>query len=182
MKRIIAVILLAAMLAALAACTGKNTEYDPEGYKALLDNAIKLPSEYSDELFEKVCFPGETSYFVDYYKNEKNDDYLRLIREDYGKIADHYAEVYGEDWKLSYVINEAQVKDAEGIEQYKAFDSFYFKTYGVNVDRIQAVTFAKVTVSISGSKDSNSKEKTVQCFCVDGVWYSFYAKRLGVNL
>ena len=183
MKRSIAIILLAALLASFAACSVKNTPArDPEGYIALLDNAIRLPAEHSDELIRKVYYPGETEYYVNYYRDNKGEDYMAILNEEFGNIAAHYAETYGEDWKLSYKINEADVKDAAGIEKYKSFDSFYFKTYGIDTDKITDVVFAKVTVTIEGSKDSNSKDKTVQCFCVDGEWYSFYAIRLGVSL
>ena len=184
MKRFVSIILLASMLLAFAACSGKKPGggFDPEGYKDLLDCAIRLPSEFSEELVKQVIHPGEYAFHADYYKENKGEDYLALLQAEFAKIAQSYAETFGEDWKLSYKINEAQVKDEKGIENYKNFDSFYFKTYNVDVDRIQSVVFAKVTVSIEGSLDSNSKDKTVQCFCIDGKWYSFYAVRLGVNL
>lgn len=189
-KRFAAFMLAVIFVLCLSACGTGDTqnggnggaEFDKEGYRVLLDNAAKLPSEFSEELLNKVMHPGEIKYKSDFYASEKNEDFIALVREEFETTAQSYAETYGDDWKITYTVNEAVEKDAEGIQNYKEFDGFYFNTYNIDTDKIQAVTFAKVTVHIEGSKDFNDKDKTIQCFCIDGVWYSFYAVRLGLKL
>ncbi len=174
-------------LLALCACTAGEKikddalKYDPEGYKTLLDNALKLTANFDRKLLDKVSHPNETEYYINYYK-EKDQDYIDLLKNEFNGIGEDYAERYGDDWKLSYTVDSVEEKDAEGIENYKKFDSYYFKTYNINTDDIQAVTFVKVTVHIEGSLGSNDKQKTIQCFCIGGEWYSFYAIRLGIKL
>ena len=182
MKRLTAILLAFLMVISFAACSGSSrADYKKDGYITLLDNAIKLPSEYSEALVKKVLWPGEIDFMVKSY-SERGKDYMALLEEDFTHIRENYSEVYGEDWKLSYTIDSVDEKDEKGIENYKNFDGFYFDSYGVDTSRIRAVTFLKVTVRIEGSRDQNEKQKTIQCFCIDNEWYSFYAIRLGVNL
>ena len=182
MKKTIAVILAVLALLSLAACGKKpSANYDHEGYKALLDEAIKLYTDFSSEQFEKVCHPNDIAYNVEsYQKNGK--DYLEAAKTTFDALNEKYTSLYGEDWKITYTINEAVEKDEKGIEKYKQFDNHYFKQYNIDTDKFQAVTFAKVTVHIEGSKGSFDKDKTIQCFCIDGVWYSLYAYRIGFAL
>ena len=183
MKRFLSILLIALTLASLAACSKKPAAaFDPEGYKALLDDALLLYNgEYSREQVDKVCHPNEIAYKIDDYK-KKDRDYLEELSNDIKTVCKRYDDLYGDDWKISYTIREAVVKDEAGIEKYKAFDSHYFDLYGIDTDKFQAVTFAKITVHIEGSKGSFDKDRTIQCFCIDGVWYSLYAIRIGLAL
>ena len=183
MKRFLSIALIALTLASFAAC-GKSPSagYDPEGYKALLDDALQLYNDgFSREQVDKVCHPNEIAYKIDDYK-KKDKDYIDALDNDIEATRTMYDELYGEDWKISYSIREAVVKDDNGIEKYKQFDSHYFELYGIDTDAFQAVTFAKVTVHIEGSKGSFDKDRTIQCFCIDGKWYSLYAIRIGLAL
>ena len=183
MKKFIALILAAAALLAFCACEGSSSRpaVSKDGYKAMLDIALKLVTDFTEEDFAKVLPPSAIEYNKEEYA-KRDKDYIELVKQDYAATAASYSEAYGSDWKLSYVINSADEKDAEGIEKYKKFDDFYFRTYNVDQDRITAVTFVKVTVKVEGSKGSNTKDKTIQCFCYDGAWYSLYAVRLGLKL
>ena len=174
-------------LLTLCACTAGDkikdgaVKYDREGYKALFDNALKLPRQFDRKLLDKVSHPNEIEYNINSY-NERGQDYIALLQTEFDGIGKDYTERYGDDWKLSYTVDSVDEKNAEGIENYKKFDSYFFKTYNINTDDIQAVTFVKVTVHIEGSLGSNDKQKTVQCFCIGGEWYSFYAIRLGIKM
>ncbi|MBO6060992.1 MAG: hypothetical protein J6P98_02605 [Clostridia bacterium] len=181
MKRIIPILLLAAFILPLAACSVPAPAVDKDGWKVPLENALGLIREYDPALLETIVPPSENEYFINYYK-EKGEDYEELLRGEYAAVAEEYNEVFGEDWVITYELLDAAEKDEEGIRKYKEFDGFYFETYGIDTDKIQAVTFVKALVKISGSKGENSKEKTVQCFCYDGEWYSFYALRFGLKL
>lgn len=183
MKKIIAVLLVLLTLASFAACGKKPAaSFDREGYKVLLDESVKLYSDFSREQVEKVCHPNEIAYKTDMYRERKDADYIELLGKDLEAVCEKYDELYGTDWKITYTIREAVEKDEKGIEQYKQFDHFYFEEYNIDTDAFQAVTFAKVTVHIEGSKGSFDKNKTIQCFCIDGTWYSLYAFRIGLAL
>lgn len=189
MKRFSFILIVLAALLAFTACNGgggapaesPKPSADPEGYKAMFDEALLLLTDYSDERLARVLHKGELDYNIDQYK-QRDKDYLQLVRQEFETTAQKYTETYGSDWKLSYTINSVEVKDAEGIEKYKKFDSFFFDSYGIDTDSITDVVFVKLTVKIEGSVDSNTKDKTIQCFCSDGSWYSFYAVRLGLKL
>lgn len=190
MKKLIAITIALASLLALCACgSGTPAEkpdpaapaFDKEGYKGMLDTALTLVSDFNEESFAKVIPQCEIDYNIKEFAS-RDKDYIELVKQEYAATAAAYAETYGDDWKLSYVINSVDEKDAEGIEKYKSFDNFYFTTYGVDLDKISAVTFVKATVKIEGSKGSNTKDKTLQCFCYNNEWYSFYAVRFGFKL
>jgi uncharacterized lipoprotein YehR (DUF1307 family) len=182
MKKITALLLIVLTLASFAACSNKpSANYDHEGYKTLLDEAIKLYPVFSEEQFAKVCHPNDIAYNVENYK-KSNKDYIEAVRTVLDGLNEKYTALYGEDWKISYTIREAVEKDEKGIEKYKKYDSHYFKQYNIDTDKFQAVTFAKITVHIEGSKGSYDKDRTIQCFCIDGVWYSLYAYRIGFAL
>lgn len=185
MKRILALILSLITLTALCACR-KDTPVQPsgdekEGYKLLLDKCTELAQGYDDALVREVMPAGMLDYYIT--ENAKKDkDFLALLKDQFEESQKAYAETYGEDWKITYELLEADEKDEAGIENYKSFDDFYFENYGIDTDKIEAVTFAKVRMHIEGSRDSNDKEKTIQCFMIDGKWYSFYAVMMGLRL
>ena len=197
MKKIFALVLAIAALLVFCACSGTpggeaspteaaetlapSKDFDKDGWKLLLDNGLKLVSDYSEELLRTVIPAGEIEFNVNEFA-KRDKDYLALVRQDYEDAAKAYTEAYGEGWTLSYTVNTVDDKDAEGIEKYRAFDSFYFKSYGIDVSGISAVTFVKVTVKIEGPLGSNTKDKTIQCFCYDNEWWSFYALRIGLKL
>ena len=183
MKKVFALILALILLASLCACKkgGPEKSFDKEGYKQLIEDCIKLIESYDEETARKVICPGMLDYYIK-SNEEQGRDFLALLQKQFEENQAKYAQVYGNDWKLTYTIESADEKDAEGIQKYKEFDSFYFDNYSVNTDNIQAVTFVKVNIHIEGENGSNDKTKTVQCFCVDNEWYSFYAVMLGLNL
>lgn len=182
MKKLTAVLLLVLFVASLAACSGKqNADYDPEGYRQMFDAAIRLPREFSRELLDLVLPPSETDYYIELY-NGRDRNYMVELKNEFDSMSKEYSEKYGDDYVIKYDVVEAEVKDEAGIAQYKNYDSHYFNTYGVDTDKIQAVTFVTVRLTISGSKDEYSREKTLQCFCIDGVWYSFYGAMLTTKL
>lgn len=193
MKKLLAVFLTAAMLLVFAACRrdpgvtdpspapGATSEAD-EWYKSMFNSAMMIVRMFDEQLLDRIIYPGQLEALKKEYREKKDQDYIELLRRDYEAVAAGYTETYGEDWRLSYKINEIIDKDAEGIENYKKFDSHYFKAYNVDTDKIDAVAFVKLTVTIKGSLGENSKDKTIQCFRIDGKWYSFYALRLGVKL
>ena len=198
--RILSLMIALALLLSLAACSNDGpaetpsdtpdaasptessaNEFDKDGWKLLLDNGLKLVSDYSEELFRTVVPASEIDFNVSEYA-KRDKDYLALVRSEYEEMAEHYTQTYGEGWTLSYTVNSVDEKDAEGIEKYKAFDNFYFNSYGIDLDSISAVTFVKLTVKIEGPLGSNTKDKTIQCFCSDNEWWSFYALRIGLKL
>lgn len=181
MKKLLCVLLSALFVLSLASCN-KTNGFNKDGWKDMLDAAIKLPTECTRELLDKVNPPEETDFYIKYYKEEKNQDYLAELANQFKDITDRYTEDYGADWKLSYTVLDVQEKDAEGIANYKSYDGYYFRTYGIDTDKIQAVTFVKVNVHMESSSYTNDKEKTLQCFCIGGVWYSFYGAMLGTKL
>lgn len=183
MKKLISAALAALLLLSLCACSGNKPQppVEKDSYNVLLDASLKLVTDFDRETLDKVLYRSQIEYMIQDYAS-KDKDYIAALEEEFASVAAAYTEAYGEDWKLSYTINETIEKDAEGIEKYKEFDSFYFKTYGIDTDKIQAVTFLKVTAHIAGSLGSNSKDRTIQCFMIDGAWYSFYAIRLGLKL
>lgn len=185
MKRIAALLLALAAVVCAAACKPaekpKETSSE-EGYIAMLDCAIKLPTEFSRELLDNVLPPSETDFYINYYRENKDMDYLEALAGQYRDICEGYTEKYGEGWKLSYSVVSVDVKDEDGIANYKSYDSYYFTTYGVNTDDIDAVVFVTVNVRIESPSDSNEREKILQCFSLNGKWYSFYGARLGINL
>ena len=182
MKRITAIVLFAVMAALLCACSAASKpEFDKDGWRVPLDSAVTLTHEFDEALLDKIVPKSETEYYVDLFKG-KGEDYIDVLSKEFESIRADYAERYGDDWTVSYEVTEVTEKDEEGIRKYKEFDSYFFKTYNINTDDISAVTFVKVRVHIEGSKGSNDKDKTLQCFCLNGEWYSFYAIRLGVKL
>lgn len=180
MKKAIAIFAALVMLFAFAACK-KETVQNKDGYIELLDNSMELMRNYSEELARKVMPEGMVDSQVK-ANEERGRDFFALLEQQFSDQRASYAATYGDDWKISYTVNEAVEKDKEGIENYKAFDAHYFETYGIDTSKITAVTFAKVTVRIEGSRDSNEKDKTIQCFLIDGKWYSFYAVMMGLRL
>ena len=182
MKRALALIIAVVTLLSLAACGQKDPgSADDAGYLLMLDNAIRLPREYSRELFDKVAPPSETEYKIEMYRS-KGEDYLAAVEAQYAKTCSDYDEVYGKDWVLSYTVVSVDEKDEAGIENYKKFDNYFFETYGIDTDKITAVVFVKVNVHIESPRDYNDKEKTIQCFCLDGNWYSFYGAMMGLKM
>lgn len=182
MKRLTAIMLLAVFAALLCACSAApDAEFDKDGWRVPLDSAVALTHEFDKALLDKIVPHSETEYYVGFFK-DKGQDYITVLSDEFESIRADYAERYGDDWAVSYEVTEVTEKDEEGIRKYKEFDSFYFETFNVNTDDITAVTFVKVRVHIEGSKGSNDKEKTLQCFCLGREWYSFYAMRLGVKL
>ncbi len=155
---------------------------DDDWYRSMFDSALMLVRLFDEQLLDRVVHPNQTAALVKEYREKKDQDYIELLRQDLQSVALDYQDRYGEDWRLSYKVNEIIDKDAEGIEHYKQYDSHYFNVYNIDTDEIDAVAFVKVTVSIKGSLGENSKDKTVQCFRIDGKWYSFYAIRLGLKL
>ena len=184
MKRILSILLIALTLASLAACSGKpSPSEEPESYKTLLDNAVQLYNDgFSREQLDKVCHPNETEYKIAAFRERRDSDYIEALQNDIESFRRTYDELYGDDWKISYTVREAVEKDEAGIEQYKNYDNYYFEEYGIDTGKFQAVTFAKITVHIEGSKGSFDKDKTIQCFCIDGKWYSLYAIMIGYSL
>lgn len=192
MKKLIAVCLAVIMLLAFAACKkdpkptpGPDATSAPENkeetFTDLLDRCVALVGNYSEERLRETMPEGMLSKQIE-MNNERGRDFMELIRAQFEEQAAEYAETYGEDWKISYTLNQADEKDAAGIENYKSFDSHYFSEYGIDTSKIEAVTFARVTMHIEGSRDSADKDKTIQCFKIDGKWYSFYAVMMGLRL
>jgi hypothetical protein len=183
MKRFSALLLALITLLALCACHKEPEKPAPEAESCtdLLDKCVKLAEKYDEDLVREVMPAGMLDYYI--AENAKKDkDFLELLKAQFEESQAVYARTYGEDWKITYEMLEADEKDEAGIESYKAFDSFYFSNYGIDTDKIEAVTFAKVRMHIEGSLDSNDKEKTIQCFLIDGKWYSFYAVMMGLRL
>lgn len=181
MKKALALILLLAMLAALAACGEKPASYDKEGYKALFDIAVNLPKEHSRETINKIFPSSGTDYLIKTFA-ERDRDYMAELDAQYNDMDSSYAEKYGDDYRITYTVVKAVEKDKEGIEQYRSYDSHYFDVYGVDASKVVAVTFVTVSLKIEGSKDSYEREKTLQCYCIDGNWYSFYSTQLPLKL
>lgn len=186
MKKVIAVFAALLLLAAFVSCKNNKPSPTPApadngGYKALLDNCVELAANYSRELAEK-CIPSGMIEKQVAVNKEQGRDFWELLKAQFDDQRALYAETYGDDWKITYTVIEAVEKDEKGIENYKQFDSHYFTQYGIDASKISAVTFAKVNMHIEGSRDSNDKEKTIQCFCIDGNWYSFYAVMMGLRL
>ena len=187
MKKRVLIILLALFM--LAACACADSPADPEsgaeskdGYLTVLDSACELTKHFDRDLMDKVVPPLETEYYVQQYRESKDVDYIEALAENYAQIAAEYDEYFGDDWKLTYTVTALDEKDEEGIANYKVFDHYYFETYGIDLDSIDAVTFVKAKVHIEGSKGSNDKEKTLQFFRSGGEWYSFYAARFGIKM
>ena len=181
MKRIIAILIAALCLAALAACGAKNDNTDREGYKAMLDIASELPREHSRETLDLIFPASGTDYLINTFK-DRGRDYIEELNAQYDEMHENYAAKYGSDYEITYTVTEAVEKDAQGIENYKSYDSHYFDVYGVDPDAVTAVTFVTVHLRIEGSKDSYERDKTLQCFCIDGRWYSFYSLQLPLKL
>ncbi len=181
MKRFTAVVLAALCLAALCACGVKKTNYDREGYKAMFDIAVNLPRDHSREKIDRIFPASGTDYLVTVF-SDRGRNYLEELDNQYNEMHAEYAEKYGDDYAITYEVVNAVEKDKAGIEQYKNYDSHYFDVYGVDTDAVQAVTFVTVKLRIEGSKDSYEREKTLQCFCIDGNWYSFYSTQLPTKL
>ena len=191
MKKITALILVLVSALALCACGsgGSNTAETPApsagdgGYIEMLDAAIALIGGYSRELMDKVIPPEETEYYIDFYSHKDPPvDYLTELKNQFAEMADNYAATYGDDWKLSYKVKTVDCKDAEGRQKYLDYDHFYFNTYGIDMSKVDDVVFVTVDIHIEGSKDSNDKEKTLQCFRYNGNWYSFYGAMMGTKL
>lgn len=182
MKKLIAILIAALMLLPLAACKKPGSaDFKKDGYTDMFDAAIKLVTDFDRETLDKVQHPAEISYKISEFK-KKDVDYIEALKDEFAGVAASYDEKYGPGWVITYTIDETVEKDEDGIEKYKAFDEFYFRTYGIDTDKFQAVTFVKLTVHISGPLGSGEKARTVQCFCIDGVWYSLYAIRLALKL
>lgn len=176
------VLILAAVLAILCGCTPKAPDYDADGWRAVIDSAILLPSSFSEETVRKCLSPEEIEFKKADAAQKHDKDYMEELRASYASLKESYDEKYGEDWELTWELREAVEKDADGIKKYLDYDNYFFETYGIDVSDIRAVTFAKITVRISGSKGSGEKDRTVQCFCAGGEWYSFYALSVGAGL
>lgn len=185
MKRTASLLIFAALLFSLCACASKPaapSEGSRDGYVEVLNSACELTKNFDRALMDKVVPPGETDYFIDFYREKKNEDYIEALGSDYARIAAEYDEYFGDDWKLTCTVLDAEERDEAGIQQYRDFDSYFFSTYGYDPAKVDAVTIVKVKLHIEGSKASNDKEKTLQFFRTGGEWYSFYAARLGINL
>lgn len=182
MKRIAALSILLAMLLAFAACGAKkNTEYDKEGYMTIFEIASELPRDHSREKLDRIFPSTGTDYLISTYA-EHDRDYMEEINAQYDYMHEQYVEKYGADYKIKCEVVEAVEKDEEGIKQYLNFDNHYFEVYGVDKNKVAAVTFVTVRITIEGSLDSFEREKTLQCYCVDGNWYSFYSTQLPLKL
>ena len=173
MKRTFAFLLALLTLAALTACSGSNPGQKANSWRSMLDVAANLTRDHSREAMDKVIPASATDYMIGEYQ-KRGRDYMASIEEEYGELHSQYSEAYGDDYRIEYTVVKTVEKDKEGIESYKSFDSHYFDIYSIDTDAIQAVTFVTVKISISGSKGSYEREKTLQCFCVGGSWYSFY--------
>lgn len=181
MKKTLALVLAVFTLFALCACRKTPAVQEEESVRKLLDDCVRLAQSFDEELARKVMPEGMYDYYVSEYAN-RDQDFIALLRDQFAESQTHYAQTYGEDWKITYEMLEEIEKDAEGVQNYIEFDSYYFRSYGIDTDKIEAVTFAKVRMHIEGSLDSNEKDKTIQCFLIDGKWYSFYAVMMGLRL
>ena len=183
MKKMLSFAMLLIFSLSLAACRGNVAPpAEEESVTDLLDAAAQLPSSFSEELLDKCIPESEKAYNVSIYRERKNEDYIESLRGQYAEVAKNYDEKYGEGWSVTYTVSETVEKDAEGIEKYKDFDNYFFTTYEIDLDKVDAVTFVKVTVRVEGPNGSGEKDRTVQCFRLDGRWYSFYSLGFAANI
>ena len=196
-SRALSIILAAIMLLAslsLSGCADKggepkatepassaNGEYGCSSYTELADTAIRFAQTGDAQLIKKLFPPSEIEYQVKRFA-DKGQDYFELLQQDLDGNAAAYAEKCGEDWKLSYEFTQVNEKDEAGVENYRSFDEFYFKEYGLDPAKIEAVTYIYADVTVAGSSDSVTKQRSMWTFCYEGRWYSFYIARFGLYL
>ncbi len=198
MKRTICILLAAVTLLAILPFSGcsilnkvvKPKEDDQSSFSGdygsaspeeLAENAVKLAETCDVKLMNKLLPKGETDYYVNYYDG-KGQDYWQLLQKEFDANAAHYVETIGDDWKITYEVTQRNDKDADGVANYREYDSFYFQQYGVDPAKIKEVTFIYYDVTVSGSLGSNTKQKSMWLFKYEGSWYSFYMPRFGLNL
>ena len=192
-SRTLSFILAAVMLIAalsLAGCKGggpadpggaSNEETGCATFSELVDTAVLFAQTSDPQLIKKLSPPGEIEFKTKLYA-EQGKDYFELLQMDLDNSAAAYTENCGEDWKITYVLTKVNEKDAEGVENYRSFDSFYIEDFGLDPAKIEAVTYLYADVTVSGSRASVTKERSMWTFCYEGRWYSFYIPRFGLFL
>ena len=158
-----------------------NTDYGSDSTDRLAENAVQLAYTCDVELIKKLLPQGEVDFYVNYY-DEKNQDYYALLKAEFDKNAAAYAEACGDDWAITYKITKQNDKDADGVQQYRDFDNFYFEQYGLDPAKISAASYIYYDVTVSGSRGAFTKQKSMWMFEYEGRWYSFYMPRFGLSL
>ncbi len=184
MKKTTAIILaLLFALALLVGCSERepavSDEYGCADYYELAQTALLLAKTGDVELIKKLLPKGEIEFNTARFA-EKDQDYFELLRQDFAAANEAYTAAYGEDYELSYTFTECRDKDAEGIQKYRDFDAYYFESYGIDAEKIEAVSYLYAEVTASGASASYTKEKSLWVFKYEGRWYSFYMPTFGL--
>lgn len=159
-----------------------DTGYGSDDHDQLADYAVQFAATGDVEYIKRLLPESELKYYEDYYRENKNLDYWQVLSDELAAQKEHYNEVCGNDWVITYEMTQCNDKDEEGINKYREFDSFYFEQYNMDPAKISDVSFIYYDVTITGSLGSNTKQKSMWTFCYEGRWYSFYMPRFGLSL
>lgn len=193
LKRFLSIILASLTLlgfAALSGCSDKpavdggdtaDAEYGSSSYAEMVEAAFDLVRTGDTALMKKIYPKEELEVKVADYE-AKGQDFYELLAEEFEACAARYAEVCGEDWQLSYVFTDVREKDEAGVQNYREFDEYYFRTFGLDPEKITAATYVYADVTVSGSLGSFTKQKSCWLFFYEGRWYSFYIPSFGLNI
>ena len=129
-----------------------------------------------NQLFQVDVMPDEAVDFFIQSTDEaiNRSECISLLEKEYKNRRKYYAEYYGEDWEVSYEIenitNLSKNKTKQEIEDYYDI-SLDSEDINLEDSGVTEVKEAEISTTIEGEKGSETDSVSLLLLKIDGSWY-----------
>ena len=159
MKKLICVLLALVMVLSLTAC-GANGSHKSV-VKTLFASIEKGDAEKMLSLFPEEVLEAMEENLGD------EDEVLEYFEDAMDSLMDEFEDMYGDDIKITYEIEDEDELDEDDIDE---IIDFYEEYLDADLD-IEAAYELEVEATIEGEDDDDTDEMTIFVIKIDGKWY-----------
>ena len=171
MKKLLAILLTAALLVAcLTACGGSGKSGKGAGNSSY-DGAIELYIKYlTGEATKSQIKQIRPQFFWDAF-NKTPDDIYEEMKEDPEYPMDMLKEYYGKDVKITYEIVDKELYDEEEMDEIRSGYTEYAETTSFSAKKLTKVYQMDLEITIKGAKAEDTLDASALLMEYSGQWY-----------